>query len=70
MGDEIKFIDVKMIQGGLIQIDFLIVETNKHERCFVEPNKFFGKLGESMMESQGKWYKHNFLEGGGSGILN
>lgn len=51
MGDEIKLLDVKVIQNGLLQIDILNLSQEKSYRFFCEPDEFFEKLGKSMKEN-------------------
>ena len=55
MGEEILIEAIEIIQGGLLQIDFRNTETNKCDRCFIEPVKFFGMLGKALQKGLAAW---------------
>ena len=57
MGDKFQFLDVKVIQGGLIQVDFMNMTKREGGRMFMSPERFFEKLGRSMQHSH-----HNYLQ--------
>ena len=66
MGDEIKVLDVQVIQGGVLQIDFVRTEDGKTFRSFCDGNIFFEKLGRSMAMNHVKWqgeYARQISEG-------
>lgn len=58
MGDEVNLVAIEVIQGGLLQLDFL-PETKdaKGFRVFVEPVQFFAKLGEAWQDNREAWLK-------------
>ena len=55
MGDEIVIRAIEVIQGGLLQIDFLNTVTEEGFRCFADPNEFFGMLGAAMQKNVEEW---------------
>lgn len=57
MGDKFQFLDVKVIQGGLLQVDFMNMTTRQGGRMFMSPERFFEKLGRSMQHTH-----HNVLQ--------
>jgi hypothetical protein len=57
MGDKFQFIDVKMINGGLLQVDFMNMTKQEGGRMFISPERFFEKLGRSMQHNH-----HNNLQ--------
>lgn len=57
MGDKFQFLDVKVIQGGLLQVDFMNMTKKEGGRMFMSPERFFEKLGRSMQHSH-----HNTLQ--------
>jgi len=59
MGDEIVIMKIEVIQGGILQIDFLNTATNKSERCFIDPYNFFNMLGNAMQDNVHYWIKMN-----------
>lgn len=48
MGDEIIVKDVQLIQGGLLQIDLMNMDTNESFRVISEGKIIFGLLADSM----------------------
>ena len=60
MGDRIEMTAIEVIQGGLLQIDFYNVDKKWHERCFCQPDKFFGMLGKAMQANHSAWEKQFF----------
>ena len=48
MGDEIIIESIEIIYDGLIQIDFKNNDTGEFYRSFIEPEKLFKMIGESM----------------------
>jgi hypothetical protein len=55
MGDKIIIESIEVIQDGLFQIDFKNVKTEEYYRCFIEPDKLFGMIGEAMQENYNKY---------------
>ena len=55
MGPEIVIERIEIIQGGLLQIDFLNKETKGIFRCFADPDVFFGMIGKAMQGNVEKW---------------
>lgn len=54
MGDEILIVNIAVIQGGLLQIDFENVTQNKTDRCFAQPGDFFKMIGDAMQKNHVK----------------
>jgi hypothetical protein len=48
MGDLVEIIGVEVIQGGVLQLDLLLVEEDKPMRVFCTGKDFFHKFGEAM----------------------
>lgn len=57
MGDDIIVKDVQLIQGGLLQIDFMNMKTGENYRAFSEGKEFFSLLGSSMASNSERWMK-------------
>lgn len=51
MGDDIEIVNVEIIYGGLIQIDFVNNTENKGMHAFCNPADFFRMIGESMQKN-------------------
>jgi len=48
MGDDFEFINVQLIQGGVLQIDFVNNTEKKSCRMFANGDDFFKKFGRSI----------------------
>jgi hypothetical protein len=59
MGEEIIIQSIKIIQNGLVQVDFWFTQQEKGERAFCDPDRFFNMIGESMQENHNDFIKKN-----------
>lgn len=54
--------DIKIVQGGLIQLEFINTAKKERYRVILDPFSFFQKLGEAMDQDHIEWLRRNKRE--------